>query len=92
VDEHGTELDILLQTRRDTAAVPELATVKHVFVKAAARVNNRAENSQQPTRRREHHMQGFRDRGDGPAGLVRSHESVSFGDTAPVSRANQAAA
>jgi transposase-like protein len=27
------------------ADVPELANVKHVFVKAAARVNNRAENS-----------------------------------------------
>jgi putative transposase len=35
--------------------------VKHVFVKAAARVNNRAENSHQPTRRRERHMCGFRD-------------------------------
>jgi putative transposase len=35
--------------------------VKHVFVKAAARVNNRAENSHQPTRRRERQMQGFRD-------------------------------
>ncbi|MFL9911764.1 IS6 family transposase [Paraburkholderia sp. RL17-337-BIB-A] len=77
VDEHGAELDILLQKRRDKATVrrvfkrvmrscptprkividqlrsysaakaeiPELASVKHVFVKAAARVNNRAENS-----------------------------------------------
>jgi putative transposase len=35
--------------------------VKHVFVKASARVNNRAENSHQPTRRRERQMQGFRD-------------------------------
>jgi putative transposase len=35
--------------------------VKHVFVKAAARVNNRAENSHQPTRRRERQMCGFRD-------------------------------
>jgi putative transposase len=33
------------------AEIPELAHVKHVFVKAAARVNNRAENSYQPTRR-----------------------------------------
>jgi putative transposase len=32
-----------------------------VFVKAAARVNNRAENSHQPTRRRERQMCGFRD-------------------------------
>jgi putative transposase len=92
VDEHGTELDVLLQKRRDKAAakrffervlrshpvpqkivmdqlrsypaakadIPVLAGVKHVFVKAAARVNNRAENSHQPTRRRERAMQGFR--------------------------------
>jgi len=32
------------------ADIPELANIKHVFVKAAARVNNRAENSKQPTR------------------------------------------
>ncbi|RQH04996.1 IS6 family transposase [Paraburkholderia dinghuensis] len=93
VDEHGTELDVLLQKRRDKTAakrffskvlrshpvptkivtdqlrsypaakaeLPELAGVKHVFVKASARVNNRAENSHQPTRRRERQMQGFRD-------------------------------
>jgi putative transposase len=93
VDEHGAELDILLQKRRDTAAakrffkrvlrsspvphkivtdqlrsypaakaeIPELASVKHVFVKAAARLNNRAENSHQPTRERERRMRGFRD-------------------------------
>ncbi|KGV18437.1 IS6 family transposase [Burkholderia pseudomallei] len=93
VDEHGAELDILLQKRRDKAAakrsfqrvlrscpapcnivtdqlrsypaakagIPELANVKHVFVKAAARVNNRAENSHQPTRKRERRMRGFRD-------------------------------
>jgi putative transposase len=93
VDEHGTELDVLLQKRRDKTAakrffrkvlrshsapqkivtdqlrsypaakadVPELAGVKHVFVKACARVDNRAENSHQATRRRERQMQGFRD-------------------------------
>ncbi|CAE6827326.1 IS6 family transposase ISDge13 [Paraburkholderia aspalathi] len=92
VDEHGTELDVLLQKRRDKAGakrffkrvlrshpvpstivtdqlrsyptakaeIPELASIRHVFVKAAARVNNRAENSHQPTRRRERQMQGFR--------------------------------
>jgi putative transposase len=43
------------------ADIPELAHVKHVFVKADARVNNRAENSHQPTRRRERQMCGFRD-------------------------------
>ncbi|GAB7543999.1 IS6 family transposase [Cupriavidus sp. 8B] len=93
VDQHGAELDILLQKRRDKAAakrifkrvlaachevprkivtdqlrsypvakagIPELANVRHVFVKASARVNNRAENSQQPTRERERRMRGFR--------------------------------
>ncbi|MEA3131585.1 MAG: putative transposase [Paraburkholderia sp.] len=43
------------------AEIPELANVKHVFVKAAARLNNRAENSHQPTRERERRMRGFRD-------------------------------
>jgi putative transposase len=43
------------------AEIPELANVKHVFVKAAARVNNRAENSHQPTCQRERRMRGFRD-------------------------------
>src|ERR1700731_400801 len=94
VDEHGAELDILLQKRRDKAAakrffkrvlrsspvprkivtdqlrsypaakdeIPELANVKHVFVKASTRLNNRAENrSHQPTRERERRMRGFRD-------------------------------
>jgi len=94
VDQHGAELDIFLQKRRDKAAakrffkrvlascpevpgkivtdrlrsypaakaeIPELANVRHVFVKASARVNNRAENSHQPTRERERRMRGFRD-------------------------------
>ena len=93
VDEHGAELDVLVQKRREKAAakrffrkvlrsnpvprkivtdllrsypaakadIPELAHVKHFFVRAAARVNNRAENSHQPTRRRERQMCGFRD-------------------------------
>jgi putative transposase len=43
------------------AEIPELATVKPVFVKAAARLNNRAENSHQPTREGERRMRGFRD-------------------------------
>ncbi len=43
------------------AEIPELANIKHVFVKASARVNNRAENSHQPTRERERRMRGFRD-------------------------------
>ena len=94
VDQHGAELDILLQKRRDKAAakrffkrvlaacpevprkivtdllrsypaakaeIPELENVKHVFVKASDRVNNRAENSHQPTRECERCMRGFRD-------------------------------
>lgn len=92
VDQHGAELDILLQQWRDKSAakrfferllcagpvphtivtdqlrsypaaiaeIPELAHVKHVFVKASARINNRAENSHQPTRERERRMRGFR--------------------------------
>ena len=43
------------------AQIPELANVKRVFVRARARVNNRADNSHQPTREREHRMGGFRD-------------------------------
>lgn len=35
--------------------------MKHFFVKAAARGNNRAENSHQPTLERERRMRGFRD-------------------------------
>ena len=45
------------------AEIPELVNVKHVFVKAAARLNNRAENSHQPTRERERCMRGFRNPG-----------------------------
>ena len=93
VDQHGVELDILLQERRDKAAakrffrrllarchyvpsrivtdklrsypaakaeMPALHGVRHVFVRASARVNNRAENSHQPTRERERRMKGFR--------------------------------
>lgn len=92
-DEHGVELDVLPQKKRDRVAarrflrkvlrshpvprkivtdqlrshpaakadVPQLAGVKHVFVKASAQVNNRAENTHQPTRRCERAMQGFRD-------------------------------
>jgi len=93
VDQHCTELDVLLQKRRDKAVVkrffkrvlrsnpvprkivadqlrsyptvkaqiPQLGNVKHVFVKVAARLNNRADNSHQPTRERERRMRGFRD-------------------------------
>src|ERR1700709_1749552 len=110
VDDHGADLDVLVQKRRDKAAakrffrkvlrsnpvprkivtdplrsypaakddIPELAHAKHVFVKAAARVNNRAENSHQPTRRRERQMRGLRDARRTQAflscfGLIRQH-------------------
>jgi putative transposase len=43
------------------AVIPELVSVKHVFVKAADPQNNRAENSHRPTRERERRMRGFRD-------------------------------
>lgn len=43
------------------AEIPALAHVKHVFVKASARVDNRAKNSHQPTRERERRMRGFRE-------------------------------
>jgi len=43
------------------AEIRELANVKHVFVKAAARLNNCAENRHQSTRERERRMRGFRD-------------------------------
>lgn len=42
------------------AEVAQLGNVRDVFVKASARVNNRAENSDQPSRERERHMQAFR--------------------------------
>jgi hypothetical protein len=53
-------------------------SVKHVFVKAAARLDNRAENSHQPTRERERRMLGFRDPERTQAflssfGLIRQH-------------------
>ena len=93
VDQHGAELDILVQKHRDKAAakrffkrvlatcpetprkivtdqlrsypaakaeILELANVRHVFVKACARVNNRAENSHQPTRESEWRTRDFR--------------------------------
>ncbi len=64
------------------ADIPELAHVKHVFVKAAVRVNNRVENSHQPTRERERRMRGFRDPTRTQAflesfGLIRQHFALT---------------
>jgi putative transposase len=42
------------------AEIAELAHVKHLFVRAAARLNKRAENSHQPTRERERRVKCFR--------------------------------
>ncbi|CAE6866896.1 hypothetical protein R75465_08018 [Paraburkholderia aspalathi] len=74
VDENGAELDILLQRRRDRAPaelffkrmlrshpVRRKIVTDRLRSYAAARLNNRAENSRQPTHRREHQIQGFRD-------------------------------
>ncbi|WP_323123764.1 IS6 family transposase [Burkholderia alba] len=63
------------------AEMPELANVKHVFVKASARVNNRAEYSHQPTRERERRMHGFPDPQGTPAflsclGPIRQHFAI----------------
>jgi putative transposase len=49
------------QLSRVKPDIPERAHVKHVFVKTATRVNKRAGNSRQPTRRRERQMCSFRD-------------------------------
>jgi transposase-like protein len=40
--------------------IPALGAVRHVHVRAAARLNNRAEQSHQPTRLRERRMQRFK--------------------------------
>ncbi|MGS1023423.1 hypothetical protein [Burkholderia glumae] len=60
------------------AGIPELANLKHEFVKAAARVNKRAESRRQPTRERERRMRGLRDPTRSRAflasfGLIRQH-------------------
>ncbi|MER7690944.1 IS6 family transposase [Streptomyces sp. NPDC097610] len=87
VDQDGSLLDILVQSRRDkaaakrffrrllkrTGAVPRIVTDKLRSYSAAHRevmpsvehrchkgLNNRAENSHQPTRQRERAMKGFR--------------------------------
>ena len=129
IDQHGAELDILLQKRRDKAAakrffqrvlaqypngprkivtdqlrsypaakveIPELADVKHVFVKAAARVNNRAENSHQPTRERERRMKGFRSPGRTQTflssfGPIRQHFAIKRHQLGAVRYRNQLA-
>ncbi|MET8537947.1 IS6 family transposase [Streptomyces sp. NPDC005065] len=91
VDQHGNVLDILVQSRRDTAAakrfmaklikkqcrVPRVMVTDKLRSYGAAHrdlmssvehrshkgLNNRAENSHQPTRQRERAMKGFRSAG-----------------------------
>jgi putative transposase len=129
VDQHGAELDILPQKRRDKAAarrffqrllaqypngprkivtdqlrsypaakveIPEPADVRHVFVKAAARVNNRAGNSHQPTRERERRMKGFRSSGRTQTflssfGPIRQHFAIKRHELGAVRYRNQLA-
>ncbi|GAA2268648.1 hypothetical protein GCM10010145_49120 [Streptomyces ruber] len=57
VDADGTVLDILVQNRRNTAAAHRevMPSVEHRSHKG---LNNRAENSHQPTRQRERAMKG----------------------------------
>ena len=83
VDEHGAELDILLQKRRDKAAAsqgrhPRPGEGQTCVRRGCGPVNNRAENSHQPTRERERRMCGFRDPKRTQAflssfGLIRQH-------------------
>jgi putative transposase len=91
VDQHGTVLDILVQSRRNKVAakkffrklltgcqyVPRILITDKLASYAAAkkevmpsvqhrqhkRLNNRAENSHQPTRQRERTMRGFKSAG-----------------------------
>ena len=75
---HRRVTDRLQSNPAAKADIPELAQVKHVFVKAAVRVNNRAENGHAPTRRREHQICRFRDARRTRAflscsGLIRQH-------------------
>lgn len=55
-DRHTDQLRSSPEAKAD---IPQLANAKHVCVKARARLNNRAENSHQPTRERERRMHGF---------------------------------
>jgi putative transposase len=62
VDQDGHILDILVQSRRNKQAAKRelLPSVEH---RQHRYLNNRAENSHQPTRQRERRMQGFKSAG-----------------------------
>lgn len=114
-DEHGAELDIMVQKRRDRAAgkgffkhvlrsspvprkivtdqlrsypaakaeIPELANVKHEFVKAAAWLHNRSENNHEPTAEREGRVRGSRDPKHTELSLVLRAKPATFRPQAP---------
>src|SRR6266852_9334299 len=104
VDQHGVVLDILVQSRRNTAAAKRLLrkllkkqgraprvmiTDKLASYGAAKRgimpgvehrqhkgLNNRAENSHQPTRRRERQMKRFKSAGQAQR-FLSAHDQIS---------------
>jgi len=104
VDQTGTVLDILVQSRRDTRAAKRLlrkllkrqgraprvvVTDKLASYGAAKRevmpsvehrkhkgLNNRAENSHQPTRQRERQMKGFKSAGQAQR-FLSAHDGIS---------------
>ena len=104
VDQSGTVLDILVQSRRDTRAAKRLlrkllkrqcrsprvmVTDKLASYGAAKRevmpcvehrkhkgLNNRAENSHQPTRRRERQMKGFKSPGQAQR-FLSAHDGIN---------------
>jgi putative transposase len=59
VDQDGVVLDILVQSRRDAGAAKR-ALLPDVEHRKSRYLNNRAENSHRPTRRRERQMQRFK--------------------------------
>jgi putative transposase len=70
--------DQLGSYRAAKADMAPLSKVKHLFVKGTAGLNNRTENSHQPTRERERRMRGFRNPDRTQAflesfGLIRQH-------------------
>lgn len=58
VDQHGVVLDILVQSRRNTKAA-KAKIIPGVEHRQSRYLNNRAENSHQPTRQRERRMKRF---------------------------------
>jgi putative transposase len=59
VDQHGVVLDILVQNRRNAKAAKR-EVLPYVAHWQSRYLNNRAENSHRPTRRRERQMQRFK--------------------------------